>query len=480
MKLVQETSDALADDPGLAHTESVIRPARNDGSLGLRPPRVLVVGDEDGQVQAALDQAAPAVSRHSVETIFDAIAQLQEEEFGAVLVNVEPLEHRPEPAVRAIREQLQGAPGRPPRLVLFGRASHEPLARQALSHGGDDYVLLPAQSEDVRNALLPRRAMEPDGLEVASLPLLPEDIPLASIVLDGLMAHAGASLQWAIAKINTYLPTAVLLELVDAELPGADCVSVALESLAEPNQPKYLVLQVPGAADDADRDLAKHDLQQLARELCKLAELDERHMQLQRLALTDDLTGCCNRRYFRHFLEKILHKAREQRFPVTLLLFDIDDFKHYNDRHGHRVGDAILRQTAELIKRCVRDHDLVARIGGDEFAVIFWEKDAPRVPHDPATVAGGRFPRGPLQIADRFRRLMADPAFFALGSTGQGSLTISGGMAVFPFDAQTADELIDAADRALIFGAKRSGKNSISLVGEDPTNGEHEELGDQG
>ena len=63
---------------------------------------------------------------------------------------------------------------------------------------------------------------------------------------------------------------------------------------------------------------------------------------------------------------------------------------------------------------------------------------------------------------------MADPDFFALGSTGQGSLTISGGMAVFPFDAQTADELVEAADRALVFGAKRSGKNSISLVGEEP------------
>src|SRR5690606_8636050 len=168
---------------------------------------------------------------------------------------------------------------------------------------------------------------------------------------------------------------------------------------------RYLVLHVPAAADEADRELAQHHLKLLAIELAKVAELDSRHRQLQRLALTDDLTGCYNRRYLRHFLEKIIAKARSERFPVTLLLFDIDDFKHYNDRHGHRIGDAILKQTAELIKRCVRDHDLVARIGGDEFAVVFWELDAPRVPHDPASASSGRFPKGPLQIATRFRKL---------------------------------------------------------------------------
>src|SRR5690606_3207735 len=117
-----------------------------------------------------------------------------------------------------------------------------------------------------------------------------------------------------------------------------------------------------------------------------------------------------------------------------------------------------------------------ARIGGDEFAVVFWELDAPRVPHDPASASGGRFPKGPLQIATRFRKLLAEPDFFALGATGKGSLTISGGMAVYPFDGRDADELVEAADRALIFGSKRSGKNGISLVGSDPEQEMHTEL----
>lgn len=444
----------------------MIQAAHVNGSLGLRPPRVLLVGDADGQVQAALGVAAPDVSATSVRTVFDALAELQDAEYGALLVNVEPLEHRREAALKSLRAQLRGAPGlRLPRLVLFGPTSHEPLAREAMAFGADDYVLLPAQPQEIRDALRAAPAPQTETIEEAtSLPLLPADLPLAAIVLDALTTRAGAALLAAVDRINTYLPTAVRLELLEGDRGLPNAVAIPLGTGDE----RHLALHVPPAADEADRELAQHDLQQLGVELAKLAELDARHVQLQRLALTDDLTGCYNRRYFRHFLDKIIAKGRQERFPVTLLLFDIDDFKHYNDRHGHGIGDAILRQTAELIKRCVRDHDLVARIGGDEFAVIFWEKEGPRTPHDPTSASGARFPPGPLAIANRFRRLMAEPDFFALGATGKGTLSISGGMAVYPFDAQNAQDLIEAADRALIFSSKRSGKNRLSLVGEEP------------
>src|SRR6185436_553464 len=105
--------------------------------------------------------------------------------------------------------------------------------------------------------------------------------------------------------------------------------------------------------------------------------------KLQKLAITDDLTVLDNARYFRHLLAAMRGKAGDVGCPVTLLLFDIDGFKSYNDTFGHKMGDEILRQTAELMKRCVRDHDLVARLGGDEFAVVFWEKEGPRQPRDP-------------------------------------------------------------------------------------------------
>jgi GGDEF domain-containing protein len=208
-------------------------------------------------------------------------------------------------------------------------------------------------------------------------------------------------------------------------------------------------------------------LADLATNLAKLRALHDRHTGLQRLAITDELTGLANSRYFRQFLTQIVEKARVKRFPVTLFLFDIDNFKRYNDQYGHGGGDEILKQLANLMRRCVRDHDLVARISGDEFAVIFWEKEGPRTPREPRPQIGNRTPQETQDILDRFRRLLATQDFPGLGAGGKGCLTISGGLAVYPYDAQDVNKLIEAADQQLMFGAKRSGRNSIHLVGGD-------------
>ena len=219
--------------------------------------------------------------------------------------------------------------------------------------------------------------------------------------------------------------------------------------------------------NDSDRPGATGFLSELAACLAKALFLQDRHAGLQRLAITDDLTGLANGRYFRHFLGEIIARARTQLFPVTLFLFDIDNFKSYNDQYGHGVGDEILKQTAALMRRCVRDHDLVARVSGDEFAVVFWEKEGPRQPRQPqqTAAAGGRTPREPTAILERFRKLLATQEYSGLGPAGKGSLTISGGLAVFPWNAQDAAGLIEAADKELMFGAKRAGRNSIHLVG---------------
>ena len=125
-------------------------------------------------------------------------------------------------------------------------------------------------------------------------------------------------------------------------------------------------------ARDEDETTARHLLAQLAQVTSGLVQLEERHRRLQHLAFTDDLTGLWTARYFKFFLEKRLNEIKnaaegdERRYAlVTLLLFDIDNFKSYNDRFGHCVGDEILKQTAQVIRTCCREHDLVSRISGD-------------------------------------------------------------------------------------------------------------------
>lgn len=199
----------------------------------------------------------------------------------------------------------------------------------------------------------------------------------------------------------------------------------------------------------------------------QVSDMSSRIEELAKLAVQDDLTGVKNRRYLRQFLPTILQQASDRQCQVTLLLFDIDDFKHYNDAYGHSVGDDVLRQTAKLIRCCCRNQDVVARLGGDEFAVIFWdipEKSVKQNPSDRRKPSQDH-PRQALFMAHRFRKEMSETPFDHLGPHGRGSLTISGGMATFPMDAETPEDLFEKADQAML-EAKRNGKNRITLVGQ--------------
>jgi len=188
---------------------------------------------------------------------------------------------------------------------------------------------------------------------------------------------------------------------------------------------------------------------------------------LEELATEDDLTGLKNRRYIWEFSRQILEQARRENGRVTLLVFDIDDFKHYNDDYGHRAGDEILRQAAVLMRRCCRQHDVVGRIGGDEFAVVFWDVPQPRQVDGKEAErrsAMAEHPQEAIIIANRLLRELQKTELHLLGPAGKGLLTISGGLASFPRDGSTAQELFQRADEALL-EAKRSGKNRIYLVG---------------
>ena len=290
----------------------------------------------------------------------------------------------------------------------------------------------------------------------------------ADVLLDALTENPHEAAEAAITRLNQQLSPRMQLMLLplgtDAPAPPEGLVTFSNVVRCGADDVGQVHLLLPGEDDER---AARHFLSRLSELLGKMHALQERHAKLQKLAITDELTGLYNARYFRHFLAKILERAREKLFPVTLFIFDIDNFKKYNDNFGHGVGDEILKQTAALVRRCCREHDLVARLGGDEFAVVFWEKEGPRQPRDPnqGPVAPHRPPQAPTLVLERFRKLLEAEEFQCLGPGGKGTLTISGGVAVFPYHANTMEDLISLADRRLMFGAKQSGKNSIFLVG---------------
>jgi len=183
--------------------------------------------------------------------------------------------------------------------------------------------------------------------------------------------------------------------------------------------------------------------------------LEAQRRQLQEAAFTDELTGAWNRRYFTRFLSQALEDARRRRRDVTLMVYDIDDFKRYNDAFGHAAGDEILRETVRLLRSVIRPTDRVCRIGGDEFAVVFDDPSGPRT-------GEGRHPTSIGEIAERFQRQVCEHRFPKLGQDAEATLTISGGLATFPWDGHDASSLVERADQ-LALESKRQGKNVLTL-----------------
>jgi diguanylate cyclase (GGDEF)-like protein len=164
---------------------------------------------------------------------------------------------------------------------------------------------------------------------------------------------------------------------------------------------------------------------------------------VEELADIDGLTGVNNKRYFKKRLQDEAHKA-DAGSPLSLLLLDIDHFKHYNDTNGHLDGDDVLRKVGQLLKGAVRDDDVVARYGGEEFVVVY----------------PGTGKEDAVRLAEGIREAVAFQVFPNGVRQPSGALTISGGVATFPEDAQSAVELVRSADQAL-YDAKAAGRNRI-------------------
>ncbi|MEC8560202.1 MAG: GGDEF domain-containing protein [Planctomycetota bacterium] len=177
--------------------------------------------------------------------------------------------------------------------------------------------------------------------------------------------------------------------------------------------------------------------------------------QLEQMAWTDHLTGAGNRRALEQILDTVLESAREELAAVTVMCFDIDDFKRYNDRFGHEAGDHVLRETVRLLRSVIRRGDHVFRVGGDEFVVVFADRSGPRS-------RGSQPPDSIEKIAERFQQQVGSLRLPQIGVDAKETLSISAGLVTYPWDGRTTRELLTAADR-LALRSKRSGKNVITF-----------------
>ena len=176
--------------------------------------------------------------------------------------------------------------------------------------------------------------------------------------------------------------------------------------------------------------------------------LREGRAELERLSVTDELTGLANRRKLDDELARELLSHERHKRSLAVLMLDVDRFKTLNDTHGHPAGDAVLRQLAEVMNGCVRKGDTVARFGGEEFVVIL-----PETPADGASLLAER-----IRAATEARPFVIDD-----GGTPVRA-TVSVGLALFPANGRTAEALIAAADQAL-YRSKQGGRNRVTLAG---------------
>lgn len=171
------------------------------------------------------------------------------------------------------------------------------------------------------------------------------------------------------------------------------------------------------------------------------------HQKAEALSVSDELTGSFNYRYFTQILQEEIKRAKRYRQNLSLIMVDIDWFKKCNDSYGHLFGNLVLKDVVSIIRRCIRDVDILCRYGGEEFIVILPQtnkKDA-------------------YTIAERVRFFVQKHSFQDPGLRIKTKLTVSIGVATFPEDASDPDKLILQVDSAL-YQAKGKGKNLVCVV----------------
>jgi diguanylate cyclase (GGDEF)-like protein len=176
----------------------------------------------------------------------------------------------------------------------------------------------------------------------------------------------------------------------------------------------------------------------------KNQQLEQVLLQMETLAMTDQLTGLFNRRYFLSVFEKEFSRTMRYNHPTSCLMLDIDHFKGINDEYGHHAGDEVLKEISRVMIDCLRKSDTLARWGGEEFIILLPETTKENA----------------LQVASRILNAVSTQQFSSL----PGQVTVSIGLAGIPDpNVNTSEKLITASDSAL-YEAKNKGRNRIEIT----------------
>jgi diguanylate cyclase (GGDEF)-like protein len=209
-----------------------------------------------------------------------------------------------------------------------------------------------------------------------------------------------------------------------------------------------LLAPSPQAVQFEQATLKRRTIAVAERVALALANLKLREL-LRNQSIRDALTGLYNRRYLEESLNRELHRANRANRNVSLVMLDLDHFKHFNDTFGHQVGDILLKEVAGVIKSRMRAGDLACRYGGEEFSLSLAEVGT----------------EGAQKCVESIRETIKHLSLHHRGQT-LGTITVSAGIATYPAHGTNSEELIRAADEAL-YRAKKAGRDCISVY--EPT-----------
>lgn len=260
-------------------------------------------------------------------------------------------------------------------------------------------------------------------------------------------ALRGLTLPMAVVDSYRVLHLSADVGLAEAGLPPEYETLVAIPMTSEAEVIGHLFLV---SRDHVEPDLSeRRALEFLTIQGARAVVHSRLHDRAREMAITDGLTGLFDHRHFYELFEVEMVRAGRYGLPLALVLLDVDSFKSYNDRVGHRGGDQVLRALGALLRDTARGTDITARYGGEEFAVIL-----PHTNH-----------RDAVQFAERLRRVVEEEPFVEEAGQPGGRVTISVGVASRPEHGGTVESLVEAADAAL-YRAKAGGRNRVVSAGE--------------